>query len=81
VKRPRKPKLVDNWKHILRNAWSVRLMVIAAVLSGLEVALPFLPDYVFIPHGIFAAFSGVLTAAAFAARLLAQRSMEDASDN
>ncbi|MER9586983.1 hypothetical protein [Mesorhizobium sp. M0276] len=32
-------RLVDNWR-ALKHAWSVRLLFIAAVLSGLEVALP-----------------------------------------
>ena len=33
-------KLVSDWRHVLRNAWSVRLIVLAALLSGLEVVLP-----------------------------------------
>ena len=31
--------LIDDWHRVLRRAWSVRLMLLAAVLSGLEVAL------------------------------------------
>jgi hydrogenase/urease accessory protein HupE len=34
--------LIWNWKAVLKRAWSIRLIVVAAVLSGLEVALPLL---------------------------------------
>ena len=66
--------LLPDWKRLLRKAWSVRLMVLAAVLSGVEVALPFFSSTV--PPGAFAAASFVVVAAAFAARLVAQKSME-----
>lgn len=32
--------LIHNWKAVLRYAWSIRFLVLAAVLSGVEVALP-----------------------------------------
>ncbi len=31
--------LVHNWTGVPRRAWSVRLMILAAVLSGAEVAV------------------------------------------
>lgn len=69
----RKPKLAHNWRAVLRHSWSVRLIALAAVLSGLEVALPFvgykLPVSDMARAGIyFAVVSG-----AFVARLLAQK--------
>lgn len=64
-------KLYDNWKEILRKAWSIRFMIIAAVLSGIEVILPFFNES--IPKNIFAALSFVFVGAAFIARLVAQR--------
>lgn len=68
--------LIPDWRRVLRKAWSVRLLVLAAVLSGLEVAVPlFATD---IPRGMFAILSFLITCAAFAARLVAQRSMSDA---
>lgn len=70
-------KLVANWRVVLRKAWSIRLMALAAVLSGLEVALPFMdvnPDG---PHGWFAAASALTVGAAFVARLLAQKGIRD----
>jgi hypothetical protein len=35
-------KLVANWRAVLRCAWSIRLMILAGLLSGVEVALPLL---------------------------------------
>lgn len=67
-------KLTDNWKGILRKAWSIRLMILAGVLSAVEVVLPLFADS--IPRGTFAALSGVTVAAAFVARLVAQQDIE-----
>ncbi len=66
--------LVWNWKIILRKAWSIRLIVLAALLSGLEVALPLL-DLAFVPPGWFAFGSFLVTAGAFVARIVAQPSI------
>lgn len=69
--------LVHNWRQVLKRAWSVRLMIIAAILSGLEVALPLVDRYVDIPPGIFAALSGLTVAGAFMARLLVQKGVSN----
>jgi hypothetical protein len=62
--------LLDDWKEVLKKAWSVRLIALAAILSGIEVVLPmFAAD---IPQGIFAALSGFVTAGALLARVVAQ---------
>jgi len=50
-------------------------MLIAAVLSGIEVALPFFADS--IPRGPFALLSFVAVALAFVARLVAQKDFAD----
>jgi hypothetical protein len=63
--------LIPDWQHVLRKAWSLKLMVLAGVLSGVEIILPMFSDS--IPRGIFAALSAAATASAFVARLLAQR--------
>jgi hypothetical protein len=34
-------KLKPNWWEVLRYAWSVRLIVLAGLLQGLEVAIPY----------------------------------------
>lgn len=64
-------KLYDNWKKILRKAWSIRFLAMAGILSGVEVILPLFHDD--IPKNIFAALSLVFVTAAFVARLVAQR--------
>jgi len=69
--------LIHNWRAVLRRAWSVRLMIMAGILSGFEVALPFLDGLLPVAPGVFAALSALTTAAAFVARLLAQKDMDD----
>ena len=64
-------KLYDNWKEILRRSWSLRFIILAGALSGIEVILPFFGDV--IPRNLFAALSFVAVSAAFVARLVAQR--------
>ncbi|PRD42191.1 hypothetical protein C5748_17145 [Phyllobacterium phragmitis] len=69
--------LVKNWRDVLRRAYSIRLMIIAAILSGVEVALPLLDGLLPIPPGVFAALSGLTVAAAFVARVCAQKGLSD----
>lgn len=68
-------RLVPNWRAVLTRAWSVRLMVLAFVLTALEVALPLLDGLLPIPPYTFAALSGLATAGAFVARLVAQNNV------
>ena len=72
-------KLVADWRRVLKRAWSIRLMLLAGLLSGLEVilSLPDIADRLDWPQGILAAASGLVTAAAFVARLLAQNGASD----
>jgi len=65
-------RLHDNWRALLRHAWSIRLALIAAVLSGAEVALSVFTSNPPIPEGTFAALSALVTVAAAVARLFAQ---------
>jgi hypothetical protein len=69
-------ELTYNWRDILTKAWSMRFILLAAVLSGFEVALPILREAIeplgLIPPGAFAALSFIATAAAGIARIVAQ---------
>lgn len=69
-------ELKGNWRDIALKAWSFRFIILAAVLSGFEVALPILREAIeplgLIPTGAFAALSFVATAAAGIARVVAQ---------
>lgn len=73
-------KLLKNWRRVLRNAWSCRLILLAAFLSGVEVVLPLFAAA--FPSGLFAFASFVVTAGALVARLVAQPSLhsEDRND-
>jgi hypothetical protein len=64
--------LVKNWRAVLRHAWSIRLMVLAVILTGLEAAWPYL-DWLPIPRGLFAMLSGLVSAGAIYARFVWQR--------
>lgn len=65
--------LLANWRDVIAHAWSVRLVALAAALTGLEVAAPYFEGVLAIPTGLFAALSGLASAAALVARVLAQR--------
>ena len=65
--------LYPNWKEIARRAWSIRFLVLAGVLSGLEVILPFFSED--IPRNIFAVLSFFCVCAAFIARLVVQKGL------
>jgi hypothetical protein len=70
-------KPVANWRAVLRRAWSVRLMLLAGLLSGAEVALPLLDGILPIPPGVFAALTFITVGAAFVARLVVQKGLSD----
>lgn len=68
-------RLVDDAKWVFQRAWSVRLLAIAALLSGLEVTIQVMVGFSIdplIPPGIFAVISGIVTVAALIARFVAQ---------
>jgi hypothetical protein len=64
-------QLYPNWKEIARRSWSIRFIILAGVLSGIEVVLPFFSDE--IPRNLFAVLSFIAVSAALVARLIAQR--------
>ena len=68
-------KLLPNWRSVLSRAWSVRLMVLAGLLSGGEVAMPYFEGVLPVEKGTFAALSGLVTAAALYARVIAQKGL------
>lgn len=73
-------KLVDNWSWVWRHSWSVRLMLLAAGLSGLEVTIQVMLAFEIkppLPAGIFAATAGLTTIAATIARFIAQRGVNE----
>lgn len=72
-------KLTANWRAVLLRAWSVRLMLLAALLSGLEVALPLMHGFLPLDPGVFALLSFAATAGAVVARFIAQKGLTNGS--
>ncbi len=70
-------KLVSDWRRVLRYAWSIRLLLAAALLSGLEVVLPYLGDVFPIPTGAFAAITFIVTVLALVMRIISQKAFRD----
>lgn len=68
-----KPRVVKDWHWLLTKSWSLRFVILAAVLSGIEVGFSFFTDNPPLPRGVFAGLSSVVTIAAFGARFIAQR--------
>lgn len=66
---------IEDWNRVLRRAWSVRLIVLAAGLSGAEFVLPLLGDHM--PPGLLALLSAIASSGAFAARFLVQKDLDD----
>lgn len=73
-------KLIDNWREVLRKAWSIKFMLFAGLLSGGEVVMSILQPSSTLPAGVFAALAGVVTSLALVARLLAQNEAEHDAD-
>lgn len=70
---------IRNWREVLRHAWSVRLIIVAALLSGVEAVLPFFSDV--IPRGPFAILTFIVVGAALVARFVAQpRTLGDSDE-
>lgn len=62
--------LIENWRKLALRLWSIRLALLAAGLSAIEFALPFIPLQV--PSRTFAALAFVVSISAAVARLVAQ---------
>lgn len=65
--------LSADWRTVLRHAWSVRFMAVAALLSFLEVVLPLVGSGLPFPPVLTALLIGLATAGAFVARIVAQK--------
>jgi hypothetical protein len=67
--------LISDWKRVLKKAWSMRLMLLAGLLSGCEAVLPMFSDS--IPRGVFAMLTMLVIPLAMLARVIAQKEMRD----
>lgn len=67
--------LVDNWRDIVRRAWSVRLIGLSLVMMAAQAALPYLGDV--IPPRIMATATFLVTIGAGLSRIMTQKNLED----
>jgi uncharacterized membrane protein len=65
-------ELIEDAKQVLLKAWSVRLALLGAAFSALEVALPFFAP--FVPPGTMAILAIFASSGAAIARIVAQPS-------
>lgn len=72
--------LIPNAGAVLKHAWSVRLLAVSLVLSGLEVALPLLHGILPVSQGTFALLSFFATVGAGLARFVVQRKVNPEPD-
>lgn len=70
-------KIVSNWFAIVKHAWSIRFIIIAGLLTGLEAVFPDLPSYLSLTDRQFAVLNFVVVSSAFVARLVAQKKVSD----
>ena len=69
----KKPELIPDWKRVLRRAWSIRLMLLAGLLSGLEAILPIVMDVLPWPRWLASTVISFVVGLAFVTRLMAQK--------
>ena len=70
-------KIGDDWRLLIRHAWSVRLVAIAAILSGCEVVLPIVGYKLPVPDVWLAVINFVVVASAFIARFIVQEKLDE----
>jgi hypothetical protein len=71
-------RLVENWRSIVKRAWSIRLLIVAGALSGIEALLSILNGTDILPPIVriaLVALTPLVIMAAFVARLVAQKSI------
>jgi hypothetical protein len=68
-------RLIAGWRQIIKKAWSVRLITVAGLLSGLELVLPMYGAE--LPRKWYATATIVVTTLALVARLVAQKGLDD----
>lgn len=74
-----KPKicLLDDWRRVLRRAWSIRFSLLAAAFTAAEVVVPLFGDVLqdVMPQGAFVLLAFAASIGATLARIVAQPEM------
>lgn len=69
-------KLIDDWHFVANRAWSMRFLMLAAMLTGAETILPMFMDNPPLPKRVFAVLCFAIVVAAMVARFVAQKRPE-----
>lgn len=69
-------ELHEDWKAILKKAWSIKFTGVSLLLSAVEVYVQMVQP-AGIPGGVFAGIAAAVSLLAGVARLLAQQEMSD----
>lgn len=64
--------LIDGWRDA-HHFWSLRLLALSILLTGIEFILPIFMENPPIPRGLFAGFAFLISIGAGIARLVAQK--------
>lgn len=65
--------LLNDWRRVLRRAWSIRFSLLAAAFTAAEVVVPLFSDV--LPRGLFVLLAFSASIGAALARLVAQPEM------
>lgn len=72
--------LIDDWRVVLKHAWSVRLLALIVVVQGLEFALPLVGAGLPIPDSWLTPLTIVIGIAAALSRFIPQKSISGGGD-
>ncbi|QIG69464.1 hypothetical protein EVB79_094 [Rhizobium phage RHph_N3_13] len=70
-------RLREDWKKFLLKAWSIRIDLLALVLSLCELALPIIDEMIYIPRGLFLALSMIVGLFSNLAQIIRQKEFHD----
>ena len=68
-------KLIDNWRTVAKLSWAVRLSILSAVFSALEITFQLFRGLV--PPLVFASIASALAVGAAVARVVHQASIHE----
>lgn len=73
-----KPRLIPEWKRVLQRAWSIRLILLAGLLTGCEALINAVgADQIPVPAWARSIIVLAVIGGAFVTRLLAQKDDDD----
>ena len=71
--------LIDDWRAVLKRAWSIKFNAAAIVLGAAEVGVALVKP-AGIPNGVFAGIAVLISIGANVSRLLAQKEISHGND-